>query len=240
MIPDIFQYCIQCIRKTGLEGKALAFRKRDLILKEHSGYTIPCILVTLHDFRQVIIWDLSEETTPDDEIKNILSNHLIHSGSAAGYLLLKSAILEVMSTSEPDIQFSSNIKPLSDVFCNDRIYEESSFSERLDRYLDTVYRAVSRVFYQTYGEGEQDKREYFVLSGILKIFFVKMLHEAGFTYSGISEDSYIWHLIPFGTTVPGYPDDEPVECQDPVYTRMVDEDAGFRFLNRSAFILLIR
>ena len=223
MIPDIVQYCIECIRKTGLQEKARAFRKRELILKDHGGYNIPCILVTLHDLRQVIIWDLSRETTLHDEIKNILFIHLINSGSTAGYFFLNNAIFQVMNTSEPDIQFCADIKPLSDAFCNDRVYEEPSFSERLDRYLDTVYRSVSRVFYQTYGEGERDKREYFVLSGILKIFFVKMLYESGIEYSGISDDSYIWHLITFGTTIPGYPDDEPIQCQDPVFTRMVDE-----------------
>ncbi|HOL41704.1 MAG TPA: hypothetical protein PLY78_07720, partial [Methanospirillum sp.] len=132
MIPDIVQYCIECIRKTGLQEKARAFRKRELILKDHGGYNIPCILVTLHDLRQVIIWDLSRETTLHDEIKNILFIHLINSGSTAGYLFLNNAIFQVMNTSEPDIQFCADIKPLSDAFCNDRVYEEPSFSERLD------------------------------------------------------------------------------------------------------------
>ncbi len=224
MIPDIHQFCTQVIRKAGLSEKTCSLKNRNLVIKERDNSSIPFFLVTLHDLRQVLIWNGSKETELSDGIKKELITHLKNSGACAGYLIRGGTLTQVRNRKDKTPEFCNTAEHLPDLIYNEIICESADVSESLDTYLDALHRTLSGVFYRSYGESDRERRELLVLSGILETVLTKVFENCGIDFTAAPEHSCIRHLVTLGSAIPGYLKDEPPYTLDPVtHSIMVKE-----------------
>jgi len=224
MIPDISQCCTQAIRKAGLSEKTCSLRKRILVIKDRENTSIPFFFVTLHDLRQVLIWDASNEAELIDSVKKELITHLKNSGACAGYLIRDGNLTQIINWQERVPKFCNTTEPLPDLIHTGILCESADVSESLDTYLDALHRTLSGVFYRSYGESDRERREILVLSGILETFTTKIFESIRIDLNTVPEHFCIRHLLTLVSVIPGYLKDKPPCFLDPgTHSMMVRE-----------------
>lgn len=225
MIPDSQLYCDHLIRTFGLQGIPFTIRKKVVDLENSCICNVPYHLVTLTDLRSIIIWDFSEETNLSDEVKKEISVCLQNMGVHGGYLHLQDAIFQITVHPGQKPDLNRTIKPILTGYSGDIICEYSEVAESLDTYLGNLHRALSRIFYQTFGEHEQNMREQIVLSAVLHTLLTRIYLEHGIRIDDAPQDACIRHLISLGSIVPHYGTNiQNQACHDQAtHSRMVQE-----------------
>lgn len=162
--------------------------------------------ITLPDLRRILVWSAGDASEITEEVKMDLAGYLQSSGAVHGILADHSRVSYL--TNLPDSKPGWSLCPPDiDRIPEDIIVQNRQVTIVLDRYLRTLYRCISRSFYQVLGEMERELRHHVILSGLLETLLVQMGNQHQIDQSSLLGSSLLSRLQALGSGIPRYPED---------------------------------
>ncbi|PWR71053.1 hypothetical protein ACKUB1_05915 [Methanospirillum stamsii] len=190
------------LKTLGIHNDPYTIKKAAFTISIHEN-SVFMDLITLSSMHQILIWTVSDQIIEDTLVRERLEFYLHATGAICGVICSESTKIQIINTPiRPG--WRSEIIPVQEIISDTVIIEHPVFSEVLDQYLDTIWKTVSRVYFQSYGENEKKLRRLAILSAVLEILLRRIGGKITSDSDDILENSLFFYLVQFGSTIPYY------------------------------------
>jgi len=158
--------------------------------------------ITLQDLRRIIICSVREYIDPEDAIKKEMESYLKSCGAICGILILPSQILLVFMDKDLTYKWEPDNKNLNRTLSSEITPCTAEFFQKIEEYLEKVYRVIQKVYFREFGERETKKRRLQILSSIIEVLILNMCKQHDIILTKLPDSSLVNQLISFACEVP--------------------------------------